>query len=104
MVIRYELSDWQWERISALVPGKAGDPGRTGADNRGLPPLTGSKCLVREAVQLGPWKKGVTSCPRSDFPSSRLSTICARPRYFAPEDRPLVRSVVASACRSRAQG
>jgi putative transposase len=35
MVIeRYELSDAQWERIGALLPGKAGDPGRTGVDNR----------------------------------------------------------------------
>jgi transposase len=31
---RYELNDAQWERISTLLPGKAGDPGRTGGDNR----------------------------------------------------------------------
>jgi transposase len=31
---RYELSDAQWERIKDLLPGKAGDPGRHGADNR----------------------------------------------------------------------
>jgi hypothetical protein len=24
----------QWERIALLLPGKAGDPGRTAADNR----------------------------------------------------------------------
>jgi transposase len=29
MVKRYELSDAQWPRIEALLPGKAGDPGRT---------------------------------------------------------------------------
>ena len=34
MVKRYELSDSQWERICTLLPGKAGDPGRTGKDNR----------------------------------------------------------------------
>ena len=34
MVKRYELSDVQWERIKGLLPGKAGDPGRTGRDNR----------------------------------------------------------------------
>ena len=28
------LSDAQWERIEALLPGKPGDPGRSGADNR----------------------------------------------------------------------
>ena len=33
-VKRYELSDAQWARIALLLPGKAGDPGRTGADNR----------------------------------------------------------------------
>jgi transposase len=31
---RYELSDLQWHRIAPLLPGKAGDPGRSGADNR----------------------------------------------------------------------
>ena len=34
MVKRYELSDAQWLRIEGLLPGKAGDPGRTAADNR----------------------------------------------------------------------
>ena len=31
---RYELSDGQWAKISSLLPGKAGDPGRTGSDSR----------------------------------------------------------------------
>nr|WP_271179099.1 IS5 family transposase [Paracoccus kondratievae] len=31
---RYELSDGQWDRIASLLAGKAGDPGRTGADSR----------------------------------------------------------------------
>jgi transposase len=31
---RYELSQLQWERIAPLLPGKAGDPGRTAGDNR----------------------------------------------------------------------
>jgi transposase len=34
MAKRYELSDIQWRRIAALLPGKASDPGRTGGDNR----------------------------------------------------------------------
>jgi putative transposase len=34
MAKRYELTDAQWERIADLLPGKAGDPGRTAADNR----------------------------------------------------------------------
>ncbi len=33
-VKRYELSDGQWSKISSLLPGKIGDPGRTGSDNR----------------------------------------------------------------------
>lgn len=31
---RYELNQAQWERIEPLLPGKAGDPGRTATDNR----------------------------------------------------------------------
>jgi len=31
---RYELSHAQWSRIESLLPGKAGDPDRTVADNR----------------------------------------------------------------------
>jgi transposase len=34
MVKRYELEDRQWNRIAPVLPGKAGDPGRTAADNR----------------------------------------------------------------------
>ena len=31
---RYELTEAQWSRISALLPGKTSDPGRSGRDNR----------------------------------------------------------------------
>jgi putative transposase len=31
---RHELTDARWDRIEDLLPGKAGDPGRTAADNR----------------------------------------------------------------------
>ena len=31
---RYVLSDEQWERVAPLLPGKVGDPGRSGDDNR----------------------------------------------------------------------
>jgi transposase len=34
MVKRYEVTDAQWRRIEDFLPGKATDPGRTGADNR----------------------------------------------------------------------
>ena len=33
-MIRRELTDAQWSRIEGLVPGKDGDKGRHGADNR----------------------------------------------------------------------
>ena len=31
---RNVLSDAQWQRVAPLLPGKPGDPGRSGADNR----------------------------------------------------------------------
>lgn len=31
---RYELTDAQWNKIENLLPGKAGDRGRTASDNR----------------------------------------------------------------------
>ena len=31
---RSVLSDEQWKRVAPLLPGKSGDPGRSGADNR----------------------------------------------------------------------
>jgi transposase len=34
MVKRYELSDEQWERLEAILPGKVGDRGRNAQDNR----------------------------------------------------------------------
>ena len=33
-MIRRELTDRQWQRIEELVPGKKGDKGRAGEDNR----------------------------------------------------------------------
>lgn len=33
-MIRTVLNDAQWQRIAPLLPGKAGDPGRHGKDNR----------------------------------------------------------------------
>lgn len=34
MAKRYELTAPQWRKIEPLLPGKSGDPGRGGADNR----------------------------------------------------------------------
>jgi transposase len=32
----YDLRDDQWDKIKDYLPGKAGDPGRSGDDNRGF--------------------------------------------------------------------
>ena len=45
------LSDEQWERVAPLVPGKEGDPGRSGEDNRLF--LEAVLWLVRTGV---PWR------------------------------------------------
>jgi transposase len=34
MTRRHELTDAQWDAIKDLIPGKLGDPGRSGDDNR----------------------------------------------------------------------
>lgn len=34
MAKRYELRAQQWRKIAPLLPGKPGDPGRSGTDNR----------------------------------------------------------------------
>jgi transposase len=33
-LIRLVLKDEQWKRIAPIIPGKEGDPGRSGEDNR----------------------------------------------------------------------
>lgn len=45
------LSDALWERIAPLLPGKEGDPGRTGEDNRLF--VEGVLWLVRAGA---PWR------------------------------------------------
>ena len=50
-MIRLLLNDTQWERIAPLLPGKDGDPGRSGTDNRLF--LEGVLWLVRAGA---PWR------------------------------------------------
>jgi transposase len=58
---RYELTPDQWARITDLLPGKAGDPGRSGSDNlpfcqRGtLGPAVG-RTRARPAEAVCKWK------------------------------------------------
>lgn len=57
----YELSDAQLSRITPLLPGKAGDPGRTGTDDRLF--VNGCLCILRSGAhwrdlpeRYGKWK------------------------------------------------
>ena len=50
-MIRTVLTDAQWERIAPLVPGKKGDPGRNGEDNRRF--VEGVLWMVRTGA---PWR------------------------------------------------
>jgi transposase len=50
-LIRTVLTDAQWERIAPLLPGKVGDPGRSGEDNRRF--LEGVLWIVRTGA---PWR------------------------------------------------
>lgn len=50
-MIRTVLTDAQWEQIAPHLPGKEGDPGRTGEDNRRF--LEGVLWIVRTGA---PWR------------------------------------------------
>ena len=50
-MIRELLNDEQWQRIAPLLPGKEGDPGRSGEDNRRF--IEGVLWLVRAGA---PWR------------------------------------------------
>jgi putative transposase len=61
---RYELDDAQWGRIARLLPGKVGDPGRTGSDNRLF--VNGCLWVLRSGAhwcdlpeRYGRWKVGL---------------------------------------------
>ena len=69
MVKRYELSDWRWERVKELLPGKAGDPGRSGRDNRQF--VNGVLWVLRSGAhwhdlpeRYGKWKTAHTRFSR----------------------------------------
>ena len=61
MTKRYELTDEQYEQVKELLPGKVGDPGRSGKDNRQF--LNGVLWVLRSGAhwhdlpeRYGKWK------------------------------------------------
>jgi transposase len=50
-LVRLSLSDAQWDRLAPLVPGKPGDPGRSGDNNRMF--VEGVLWIVRTGA---PWR------------------------------------------------
>jgi transposase len=47
----YDLREDQWERVKDSLPGKAGDRGRSGCDNRGF--IRAVMCIARKGA---PWR------------------------------------------------
>lgn len=68
MAKRYELTNAQWERIAALLPGKAGDPGRTAADNRLF--VNGVLWVLRSGAHWHDLPVGMAN-GRASIPASR---------------------------------
>ena len=50
-MVRYSITDAQWELVAPLLPGKALDPGRSGSDNRLA--LEGILHIIRTGI---PWR------------------------------------------------
>ena len=68
MTRRHGISDGHWLRISHLLSGRVGDPGRTAADNR---------LFVNAVLRFfaaGP--RGLT-CPSGTAPASRSTSVTA---------------------------
>jgi len=76
------LTDDQWSKIVDLLPGKPGDPGRSGTDNR-LWLLLGSGVVglgAWVASVEGIWCDGGSAGPtgsREEFPPSWLHWTCS---------------------------
>src|SRR3954465_9127574 len=105
MVKRYELTDAQWQRIEALLPDKASDPGRTARDNRLF--INGVLWVLRSGAhwhdlpeRYGKWKSVHTRFGRWAkrgvwervfnvlTKTARTNTSCSIRRWFVPTSRP----------------
>jgi len=101
MVKRYELTDAQWRRICGLVPGKAGDPGRSGSDNRQF--VNGVLWVLRSGAhwhdlpeRYGKWKtvhKRFTRWAKSGVWEKAFASLSAAPdNEYLMLDSTLVRA------------
>ena len=70
---RHELSERQWLLIKDLIPGKAGDPGRHGDDNRLF--INACVYVLKTAV---PWEDLPGRFGKSDTVRKRFDRWCAR--------------------------
>src|SRR2546421_535580 len=75
-VKRYELNETQWEKISPLLPGKAGDPGRSAGDNRLF--VNGCLWVLRSGAH---W----CDLPERDEPLQSWMPECFRPSPSLPQ-------------------
>jgi putative transposase len=69
---RHELSERQWSLIKDLIPGKAGDPGRHGDDNRRF--VNACVYVLKTAV---PWDDLPERFGKSDTIRKRFDRWCA---------------------------
>ena len=53
---RYEITDQQWQPLAHLLPGKAGDVGRSAIDNRLFINRTGEPAILWIARSGAPWR------------------------------------------------
>jgi transposase len=104
MVKRYELNDAQWRRVEAMLPGKAGDPGRT-ANNRlfvdgvlwvlrsvahlhDLPERYGKGKALTPAFRAGPRPACGSAFSRLSPKTAATNISCSTQPWFALTNRP----------------
>ena len=107
---RHELTDEQWESIKDVLPGKAGDPGRTAGDNRLF--VNGVLWVLRSGAhwhdlpaRYGKWKslhKRFSRWARSGVWEAVFKRLLADPRNeYVMIDSTLVKAHQAAAAGKR---
>ena len=67
---RYELSDDEWNRIEHLLPGRVGDPGGHGEDNRLF-----VNAVIWIARSGAPWRRSAGAVRALEFRVSTLQSV-----------------------------